>query len=44
MVGLLLAHGAKVDLKDKIGRTALNFAQDFRHTKVIAILKRVGAK
>jgi uncharacterized protein len=51
----LLAHGARVDVKDKEGRTALTFAQDVRRrpvdaeqgeraAQIIRLLQEKGAK
>ena len=44
MLQLLLDHGAKIDQKDKQGRTPLARAHDKNHKKAIAFLQAAGAK
>jgi ankyrin repeat protein len=42
MIELLLAAGANIDAKNPAGRTALDLAREYQHTRFIAILERAS--
>ena len=42
-VGVLLASGAGISLKDPLGATPLALARDQRHTEVEVLLRAAGA-
>ena len=42
-VGLLVKAGARLDLKDKYGETALGIAKEDNHPKCVAILEAANA-
>jgi ankyrin repeat protein len=43
-VELLLRKGADVDARDKDGDTALTMAEKKKHSEIVKILKKYGAK
>ena len=43
-VKALLDKGANVNAKDEDGLTALMYAKEINHTKIIEVLKQYGAK
>ena len=44
IVQALLAKGAKVNEKNKDGKTALRIAEENGHTEIVELLKKAGAK
>ena len=44
MIQVLIKRGANVNLKDKVGKTALTHAAGPNNAKVVALLKAAGAK
>ena len=42
MIELLLAAGANIDAKNPAGKTALDLAREYQHTRFIAILERAS--
>ena len=44
MVELLMAHGANVNAKDGARRTPLYYAKEQRHTEIVELLRKQGAK
>ncbi len=44
IVRILIKNGARIDLKDNNGKTALKMAESNNHREVIQILKNAGAK
>jgi ankyrin repeat protein len=41
---LLIERGADVHTADEFGRTALSIARQQRHTRIVEMLEKVGAK
>ncbi len=44
IVQMLIAKGAMVNVKNQLGATPLNIAQQGNSLKIVAILKKAGAK
>jgi uncharacterized protein len=44
VVKLLIKHGAKVNVKNKMGSTPLSIAKEGNYQKIVAALKKAGAK
>lgn len=44
VVRLLIKHGAKVNVKNKMGSTPLIIAKSGNYQKIVAVLKKAGAK
>ena len=40
MMELLLKAGARVDIKNPAGKTALDLAREYQHTRFVSILER----
>jgi ankyrin repeat protein len=41
---MLIAHGARLDLRDKDGKTALQLARESQHAPAVKILEAAGAR